>query len=148
MTVGRILVPTDGSKLSQKAVKEAVGLARAVGARITLLHVTAPAPYALPSDNLIFEAWSPKEYRKAVDAAAELLLREAARVAAAAKVPCETLTRNDPQPWAAIIKAARARKCDLIVMASHGRRGISGVLLGSETTKVLTHSKIPVLVCR
>lgn len=144
-----VLLPTDGSPLSTKAAKAAIALARATGARITALHVIAP--YTPPSgDGMMYyvEAYSPEEYRKAAARQAERALQKVKAAAQAADVPCATLARTDPRPWAAIIAAARAKKCDVIVMASHGRRGLAGVLLGSETTKVLTHSKIPVLVCR
>ena len=144
-----ILVPTDGSKLSAKALKSAIAVARPLGARLTALHVIAPwVPPAGDAMMYYVEAYSPEQYQKAAAAHARALLDKARAAAAAAGVRCESLVRTDPQPWAAIIKAARARGCDLIVMASHGRRGIAGVLLGSETAKVLTHSKTPVLVCR
>ena len=144
----RILVPTDGSKLSLKAAKAAALLAKRLKARITALYVIEPF---LPSSNgesalLRRHTATQKMYE---DAMAEHAAKALAKVAAAAgKARCETLTLTDFHPWEAIIKAARAKKCDLIVMASHGRRGLAGLLLGSETHKVLTHSKIPVLVCR
>jgi nucleotide-binding universal stress UspA family protein len=144
-----ILVPTDGSKLSGRAAKAAVGIARATGARITAFHVIAP--YMPPSGDAMMyyvDGLSVEEYEKAAAAQAERALAQVKKAAVAAGVPCATLSKTAPQPWAAIIAAARSRKCDLIVMASHGRRGIAGLILGSETAKVLTHSKTPVLVCR
>ena len=144
-----ILLPTDGSKLSAKALKAAVELAVATGAKITAFHVGAP--YMPPSgDGMMYyvEGISPEDWDQASAKQAQGILERARKAASQAGVRLETATKVDPQPWAAIIKAARARKCDLIVMASHGRRGLAGVLLGSETAKVLTHSKIPVLVVR
>ena len=144
-----ILVPTDGSKLSAKAAKAAVGIARATGAKITAFHLIAP--YMPPAGDAMMyyvDGLSVEDYDKASKALAERALSEVAKAALAAGVPCATLSKSAPQPWAAIIAVARSKKCDLIVMASHGRRGIAGLILGSETAKVLTHSKTPVLVCR
>jgi nucleotide-binding universal stress UspA family protein len=144
-----ILVPTDGTALSLKAVKAACGLARATKARITALYVIAP--WSPPMGDAMmyhYDSFSPEAYKRATQKAADAALQKAGKVAAAQKVRFDGATATHVQPWAAIIRAARAKKCDLVVMASHGRRGLSGLLLGSETTKVLTHSKTPVLVCR
>ena len=144
-----ILVSTDGSKLSAKAVRTAARLAKALGARITGVYVIAPytAPlygevvaYAQPMTEERYKELANKEARRAL-AAIEI-------EAQTASVPCATLSATNEHPWRGIVRVAQARKCDVIVMASHGRRGLSGFLLGSETNKVLTHSKIPVLVCR
>jgi nucleotide-binding universal stress UspA family protein len=145
-----LLVPTDGSTLSLKAAKAAVDLARVHKARITAIHVMAPYVPPTMADGMIYypETFSPQEYKKAVEAEARKALAKVASAAAAKKVRFDSLAVTHAQPWQAIIAAAKRRKCDLIVMASHGRRGIAGLLLGSETTKVLTHSRIPVLVCR
>ena len=94
------------------------------------------------------ETYSPEAYRKSTEKQAAAALAKIAKVIAAHKVACDTLFLTNDRAWQGIIKAAAAKKCDLIVMASHGRSGLAGVLLGSETTKVLTHSKTPVLVCR
>jgi nucleotide-binding universal stress UspA family protein len=144
-----ILVPTDGSALSNKAITVATALAKIHKAKLTAIHVSAP--YSPPSgDGIIYypESFSPQEYRKAMEAKAQKALGKVVAAAAAAKVPCATISTFDDQPWAAIIAAAKKKRCDLIVMASHGRRGLTGLLLGSETNKVLTHSRTPVLVCR
>jgi nucleotide-binding universal stress UspA family protein len=145
-----ILVPTDGSTLSLKAAKAAVDLATVHKARITAIHVMAPYVPPTAGDGLIYypESFSPQQYRKAVEEEARKALAKVGSAAQAKKVRFDSIAVTDSQPWQAIVEAAKKKKCDLIVMASHGRRGIAGLLLGSETTKVLTHSRIPVLVCR
>ena len=144
-----ILVPTDGSKLSSKAIRMAVRLARDTGAKVTAVYVVAPyVPPAYGEGAIYVPGVSPKRYKALTE-------REAHKALAAVEVEASTsgiayagTTQTAFNPWEAIIRAAWTKKCDLIVMASHGRRGLAGLLLGSETTKVLTHSKIPVLVCR
>ena len=143
-----ILVPTDGSDLSLRAITHAVALAQAIGARLTGLFV-APAPTPL-----VFEGLLPVDYLQPEEHAA-LSARAAARYleaidkrAAAAGVPYTGVTVTDEFAADAILQQAAKRKCDLIVMASHGRRGLRGLLLGSETQKVLAGAKVPVLVCR
>jgi nucleotide-binding universal stress UspA family protein len=145
-----ILVPVDDSSLSIKAAKHAVKLARSTGARLTALHVIPPFRVLAGIDGIVAEPelYSPDEYRKSTERFARRLLGRVEALAKAGRVKCEGVFVTGEQPWQSIIKAARGRRCDLIVMASHGRRGIAAVLLGSETTKVLTHSKVPVLVCR
>jgi nucleotide-binding universal stress UspA family protein len=143
-----ILVPTDGSEQSVRAIGHAVALAQATGARLTGLFVTpAPTP-------LVFEGLLPVDYMQPEEHAA-LSTRAAARYldaiekrAAAAGVPCTGVTVTGEYVADAILQQAAKCKCDLIVMASHGRRGLRGVLLGSETQKVLAGAKVPVLVCR
>ena len=108
-------------------------------------------PYILPAYGEAAQyvpGVTPKLYKQRANSLAKDVLAPAARIARGAGADCETLAVNADQPWEGILKTARAKGCDVIVMASHGRRGIAGLLLGSETTKVLTHSKIPVLVCR
>jgi nucleotide-binding universal stress UspA family protein len=142
-----ILVPTDGAALSLKAARSGARLAAALKARITLVYVIAPYVPPMSPDGMAFAAgYSPKEYERDMRKVAARALDKA--VAAAGRSKCDRVVRVHANPWQAIIKAARSRKCDLIVMASHGRRGLAGLLLGSETQKVLTHSKTPVLVCR
>ena len=145
-----ILVPTDGSALSLRAVKVALGLARERHARVTAFHVIEPfVPVAYMEGVLPYpELYSPTEYKRATEAAAKRMLDRIARRAAAARVRCDTVFVTAQAPWRAIIRAARSKGCDLIVMSSHGRTGLGAVVLGSVTNKVLTHSKIPVLVCR
>jgi nucleotide-binding universal stress UspA family protein len=144
-----ILIPTDGSKLAEKAVKHAIDFAKQTGARLSALHVT-PQYRALTDEGFLVPS-SPmvrKHFDDSVAARAKKILAGVEREAKAAGVACEIVTAANVAPYDEIIKQAKKRKCDLIMMASHGRRGITGVLLGSETVKVLTHSTIPVLVYR
>ena len=143
-----ILVSTDGSKLSQKAVQQAIRLANLTGAKVLALHVYPAftgSPYGTfgPSEDVIAEAHA-RQHR----AEADTLFAAIKKMAAAAKVKVDTVAMESNDVYKEIIAVARKRKCDLICMASHGRRGLSGVVLGSETHKVLTHSTIPVLVLR
>jgi len=144
-----LLVPTDGSKLSDKAVKEAITLAQGLGAGITLYYAVPDYPDPVYMESAMLAAYvPPDQYRAdATRQATKVLTRAAAKVEAAG-LSAQTLHNLSNVPWEGIIAAATKKKCDLIVMASHGRRGIAGVLLGSETQKVLTHSKVPVLVVR
>jgi nucleotide-binding universal stress UspA family protein len=141
-----ILIPTDGSDLSQKAVQYGVQLAKQVGARVTALTLTEP--YHVASMDAVLVSVGEDEYEEESRRISEQALALAKRAADAVGVPCETVRDVNDQPYRAIIDTAHARNCDLIVMASHGRRGMSALLLGSETVKVLTHSTIPVLVYR
>jgi nucleotide-binding universal stress UspA family protein len=141
-----ILVATDGSDLAAKAVEEGIRFAKEIGAKITAVTVTEPFHVlSLVPSQL---EYTPIEYKKHAEAHAEKVLGTVSAAAKLAGVACETLHVEHEHVYQAIIDAASARKCDLIVMASHGRRGISAIVLGSETVKVLTHSKIPVLVYR
>ena len=143
-----ILVPTDGSDLSLKAARAAAALASKLGARMTAIHVIEPFRPRIYSEGAVaYQAYySREQYEEGMRKVAD---RATAKVAAAAGgVPCDQVCATDSDPWEAIVEAARAQKCDLIVMASHGRKGLAKLLLGSETQKVLTHAKIPVLVCR
>lgn len=141
-----ILIPTDGSDLASKAVEHGVAFAREVGAKITALTVTEPfAVFALAARQL---EYTRAGYEEQAQAYAGQTLAGVAAAAQAAGIPCDTLHVERDQVYEAIIDTAAANGCDLIVMASHGRRGVSAVVLGSETVKVLTHSKIPVLVYR
>jgi len=141
-----ILIPTDGSDLSRKAVIYGVQLAKTVGARVTA--ITVSPPYHVASMDAVLVAETPDEHDAQSARAAERALEQVRMAAEAASVAAETLREVHDQPYRAIIDCARANGCDLIVMASHGRRGVAALLVGSETTKVLTHSAIPVLVYR
>ena len=141
-----ILIPTDGSDLAAKAVEQGVLFAKESGAKITAVTVTEP--FHLVSIKPSQLEYTPIEYKKYAESHANKVLGDAAAAAKSAGVACDVLHIEHEQIYQAIIEAAEARKCDLIVMASHGRRGVSAVVLGSETVKVLTHSKIPVLVYR
>ena len=143
-----ILVPTDGTKLSDKAVNHATGLAKAVGAKITLFYAAPDYPMPAYADGVMYESVSRREYSKLAAADAEKILAAASAKVAAAGVECETAYAIAAAPWESILAAAKKHKSDVIVMASHGRRGVSALLLGSETQKVLTHSKLPVIVVR
>jgi len=144
-----ILVPTDGTKLSARAVRSAVALAKTCGAKITGIYVIPPYVPPVYSEGMLYMAdIGPQRHKELMAKAAKKALDALGAEARRGGVGCTTVAPVAEQPWQGILKAARGRRCDAIVMASHGRRGIAGLLLGSETTKVLTHSKIPVLVCR
>ncbi|MGQ0509765.1 MAG: universal stress protein [Betaproteobacteria bacterium] len=144
-----ILVPTDGSKLSGKAITQAIGIAKLSGAAITGLYVLAPYSMAMYGEAALYvpEA-SRKRYEELAQREADKALAVLVKQAAAAGINARQAVVTQYGPWEGIIRTAKAKKCDLIVMASHGRKGLAGLVLGSETTKVLTHSKVPVLVCR
>ena len=142
-----ILIPTDGSDLSRKAILYGVQLAKESGAKVTGL--TVAEPYQPAGHGHRLHSRSTRGITRSSRASSRRRRMEQVKMAAqAAGVPCETVREVHDQPYRAIIDAAQALGCDLIVMASHGRRGISALLLGSETAKVLTHSTIPVLVYR
>jgi nucleotide-binding universal stress UspA family protein len=141
-----MLLPTDGSELAGKAIQHGIALARQIGARTTVLTVLAPF-HTFTTDARMIED-TPALYKARMQKHADEILGAAASTAQAAGVSCETVQVEDEHPYRAIIDIAAAKGCDLIVMASHGRHGISALVLGSETVKVLTHCKIPVLVHR
>ncbi len=146
-----ILLPTDGSKLSDKAVKQAIKVAKGLGAKITAMHVT-PDAEAFVSERYsvlpVLAAPVKDKYKKEAAALSKEILDKVGAAAAAAGVEFAQVAVTNDSPYDAIIKQATKSGCDLVMMASHGRRGLPGILLGSETQKVLTHSKIPGLVCR
>jgi nucleotide-binding universal stress UspA family protein len=145
-----ILIPTDGSDLSKKAIKQGVAFAKSLRAKVTAVTVspTYVAFYHAFVAEPLMVADTEQEYRKDSAARAKKILVVAKSAAKAAGVRSDAVHVVSDQPYAAIISTARRKGCDLIFMASHGRKGISALVLGSETNKVLTHSKIPVLVCR
>jgi len=138
-----ILIATDGSDLSANAVKQGVTLAKTLAAKVTAVNVCEPFHWFDP--NMVEGAEA--AYRQGSNQAAATILSAVADAAKAMGVTCEIVHVERQRPYEGIIDTAKAKNCDLIVMASHGRRGMSAVVLGSETVKVLTHSKIPVLVC-
>lgn len=143
-----ILIPTDGSELSARAVAQGVAVAKAMGARISGLFV-APAPTPVVFEGLLPVGYmQPEEHAALSVRAARRHLDVIRRAARRAGVAFEAVTVTGEYPAEAIVRAATERQCDLIVMASHGRRGLAGIVLGSETQKVLTHASVPVLVCR
>ena len=141
-----ILIATDGSELAGKAVQHGIALAKRIGAKATVLTVLAPF-HTFTIDTQMIED-TPAQYKVRMKEHAEKTLGAAARAAQAADVACETVEVEHEHPYRAIIDTAESKGCDLIVMASHGRHGISAIVLGSETVKVLTHCKTPVLVHR
>lgn len=141
-----ILIATDGSSLASRAVDHGVKLASALGARVTMLTVTERFHvFSLDAEQIEETQGTFKQHMKVH---ALRTLAEAAETAKAASLDVTEVHLEDDEPYQAIIRTAEGRRCDLIVMASHGRGGVSALLLGSETMKVLTHSKIPVLVVR
>ena len=145
-----ILAPHDGSPLSDQALARAVELARLTAARLTLFNATAEPPY--PVTNFGEEGrYDPERARRfsaEADSHGRSIVAAAVEQARTAGVAADVVLKASDNPHRAIIETAEALGCDLIVMASHGRRGINALLLGSETNKVLTHCRIPVLVCR
>ena len=141
-----VLIPTDGSDLSRKAILYGVQLAKESGAKITGL--TVAEPYRAAAMDAVLIPVDEGDYEEQSRLRSDRAMEQVKMAADAAGVPCETVREVHDQPYRAIIDAAHALGCDLIVMASHGRRGISALLLGSETVKVLTHSTIPVLIYR
>ena len=149
MPYKHILVATDGSGLSGKAIRTAARLAAALGAKLVGIYVVAEGvPTLFSGSKLYGSGVMSRAYRQLALRAAQRALALFEREASAAGVPCRGLRRLARHPWRSILGAARSRGCDLIVMGSHGRGGMRAVLLGSQTVKVLAHSRVPVLVCR
>jgi nucleotide-binding universal stress UspA family protein len=141
-----ILVPTDGSKLSDQAVRRGLQLAKSLGANVVALHVTAPFHVLAASASALSAT---REQCEQNDAEFSQQIFDA--IASKARefgVTCTCVSRSGEHVWQEIIMAAEKSHCDVICMASHGRRGLAAMLLGSETVRVLTHSKVPVLVVR
>ncbi len=150
-----ILVPTDGSKLSLKAIDMAVKYASVSGAYVTALTVTPPYPPGIMGEGYFLESFSAPDWSKVTSQQTkrigEIVKKRVAQLSKKSVkklVDVKFIGTSDDNPYLAIIDAAKNRKCDLIMMASHGRGGVATLLMGSETNKVLAHSKIPVLVCR
>ena len=141
-----ILIATDGSELAQKAVGQGLALARAVGAKAVAVTVTEPWTQMVTGEMVL--SFPIEEYERTAAAGAERTLGQVADVARKVGIACQTLHVKDKQPAEGIVETAEKLGCDLIVMASHGRRGISRMLLGSQANKVVVLSPIPVLVCR
>ena len=144
-----ILLPTDGSPLSEKGVRRGIAFAKRIKARVTTIHVV-PEFRSLADEGLLptSAAQLRQRFIEEAQARGKRIVDRVAKWAKTAGVRCKSIVVPRGLPYERIIAAARKEKCDLIFMSSHGRRGISSVLLGSETAKVLTHSKIPVLVVR
>lgn len=142
-----ILIPTDGSEQSQRAVRMGVELAKLHQAKITGIHVI-PDYHLLIAYEGAFDPVTEERIEEEARERAERYLESVRNAAQAAGVPCDTVCETSDHPYDAILKTADARGCDLILMTSHGRKGLAAVLLGSETRKVLTHTQVPVLVVR
>jgi nucleotide-binding universal stress UspA family protein len=141
-----ILIATDGSDLSDEAIQYGTALAKAAHAKVTGITVLRPFHVFTAEPEMLEE--TAESYRKRMATVAAQRLAKLEQAAKAAGISCELVHVEHEHPYKAIIDTANAKACDLIVMASHGRRGISALVLGSETVKVLTHSTIPVLVYR
>jgi nucleotide-binding universal stress UspA family protein len=143
-----ILVPVDGSTLSLKSLDVASGFAKESGAKITALSVSPAYPMMITGEGYMLDIQSPDDWKKHTVRHAEHIRHGVEKRATECDVVVDFLIVTSEEPYLGIIEAAREQHCDLIIMSSHGRRGLSALLLGSETTKVLTHCKLPVLVCR
>ncbi len=143
-----ILVPTDGSQLSSDTVKRAIAFANETRAQVTFFFAKPDYPVAFYGEGALIDPTTPDKFAEMADQQAKEILAAHEAAAKAEGVASASVSSVSDTPYEAIIAAAEEAGADLIFMASHGRRGISGLLLGSETQKVLTHSKIPVLVYR
>ncbi|MDR2093256.1 MAG: universal stress protein [Azoarcus sp.] len=143
-----ILVPTDGSPLSDTAVTRAIAFAKEIEARITFFYSQPDFPMPIYGEGALIDPTTPEQFAQSAHQEAQRILDRAKVAAEAEGITASTDTQVNEVPYEAIVNAADRHGCDLIFMASHGRRGIAGLLLGSETQKVLSHSKIPVLVYR
>ncbi|MDE2378359.1 universal stress protein [Bradyrhizobium sp.] len=140
-----ILLPTDGSELSKAAMKHGVALAKTIGARVTAVVVSTPLQSLVVDPNAASKAL--EQYKALVATQTQKYLDTVRNDAESAGVACSTLCIERDKPYEAIVETAKSQGCDLVVMASHGLRGVSAIL-GSETLKVLTHSSVPILVYR
>jgi len=141
-----ILIATDGSDLAQRAVEQGLTLAKLMQSKVTALTVTEPWTAAVSGEWAV--AFPVEEYEKASAANAAKILEDVQKTAASLGVVCDAVHVKDQYPAEGIIEEAKARGCDLIVMSSHGRRGIAKFVLGSQATRVLTHTTVPMLICR
>ena len=140
-----LLIATDGSELAQKAVQQGLALAKALGATATAVTVTEHWAALVSGDGMVFPV---DDYEKGCAANADKILAGVSGVARTIGIACETVHVKDQFPADGIIDCARKLGSDLIVMASHGRRGVSRLLMGSQANSVVTHSVVPVLICR
>jgi nucleotide-binding universal stress UspA family protein len=141
-----ILIATDGSELAGKAVAAGFDLARGLGARITAVTITEPWSAMVTGEAVL--AFPVDEYEKSAIENASRILSGVTKLARKANIDCATVHAKDQYPADGILETAKSKSCDLIVMASHGRRGLTRLLLGSQAVQVLTHSTVPVLICR
>lgn len=145
MSFKRILVPTDGSDITSKAVEIALDLAKAGAGQLYAISVKEPFPYSAISE---MQPVPPQEFYDAQERIAATRVKAVVDASQASGVACNGHTVEALHPWEAILDHAKAQQCDLIVMASHGRRGVAALLLGSETQRVLIHSTLPVLIVK
>jgi nucleotide-binding universal stress UspA family protein len=144
-----ILIPTDGSEISSRAISAAMGFAKETGARVTGYYAMQKSPIRVFGEGYQFpDVQTAQNFEKSVYAAGSKYVAQIARAAHKAGVKFQSLLTQAPTPYEGIVEAARKSGCDAIFMASHGRKGLARVALGSVTSKVLTHSKLPVLVYR
>lgn len=141
-----VLIPTDGTEFSQNAIKAGIQFAKEIGAKVTGFYAAEEYPIPPFGEYIPPDLLSPEEFRLNEEIRAKRILSTIEKMAEDEDVTCHTLSAPSFSPWNAIVKAAEGEGCDLIFMASHGRKGIASILLGSETNKVVTHTKIPVLV--
>lgn len=141
-----ILIATDGSDLAGKAVDKGLGLAKALGARVTVVNVTEPWSAFVTGEAAI--AFPYPDWERACADSAAKILSSANAAATRLGVTCATVHIKEQYPAEGILQVAEDSRCDLIVMSSHGRRGVARLLLGSQALRVLTHSSRPVLICR
>lgn len=141
-----LLIATDGSQLAQKAVAQGLALAKELKATVTVVTVTEPLMSMFAGEGAI--ALPIEDYESAARASAEEILGRVSLASKQSGVPCETVHVKEQHPAEGIVETAQAIKCDLIVMASHGRRGLAKLFLGSQATRVLSLSPVPVLICK
>ena len=143
-----VLLPTDGSPVARKAIKAGVALAKKLGAKVTAYYAIDTGPPYTYAEGYAIDTGLLREFEKRAREQGMKYLAEVEKAAKAAGVGCQTLITSPGTAYQGIVAAAKKQRCDVIVMASHGRGGLATLLLGSVTQKVLAHSKIPVLVCR
>jgi nucleotide-binding universal stress UspA family protein len=148
MPYQHLLVPSDGTQLSDKALTQGMALAKALGAKLTLVHVQPPLPVSLIGMGDMLDPATIESLSRTAERESARILEEARAAAAAEGLEIHAELLKQDLPHRAIVEAAQRHGCDLIVMASHGRRGLSGLLLGSETQRVLLQAAVPVLVVR
>ena len=143
-----VLLPTDGSKVSRKEIRAGIRLAKGLGARVTAYYAIDAMPAYSYADGYLLNATLTKEFDKRARERGEKVLAEVVKAARAAGVRCRTYISKPATAYQGIVAAAKSQRCDVILMASHGRGGLGTLLLGSVTQKVLAHSRKPVLVYR
>jgi nucleotide-binding universal stress UspA family protein len=148
MTYHHLLVPSDGTPLSLRALDQALALAKSLGSQVTLLHVQPALPVPMVGMGDMLDPATLESLSQTAEKESARILQEGQAAGLAAGVDIRTEVVKQDLPYRAIVEAAKRHGCDLIVMASHGRKGLSGLLIGSETQRVLLHASIPVLVVR